>query len=196
MLRFKINKIEIAMHFSFFAVVALLGLIQETSYMLLALIACLLHESGHILLMCLFSVPPKKITFYGAGIKITPDNRKITSIIQDFFILIGGSATNITLFGIIYSTTKSSFNFSLFAVFNLIIGLFNLLPFKHFDGGKIIDLFLVTRKPEKSIAVRKIMRYISVILLVGLGLVLLLQGSTNISLYFTITFIIFSELIL
>ncbi len=196
MLRFKIKNIEIAMHFSFFAVVALLGLIQESSYMLLALIACMLHESGHILLMCLFSVPPKKITFYGAGIKITPDNRKITSTVQDFLILSSGSVTNIILFAVIYPITKSSFNFSLFAVFNLIIGLFNLIPFKHFDGGKIIDLFLVTKKPEKSIAIRKVIRYISVFLLVLFGIVLLIKKSSNISLYFTICFIIISELIL
>ncbi len=196
MLRFKIKNIEIAMHFSFFAVIALLGLIQESSYMLLALIACMLHESGHILLMCLFSVPPKKIDFYGAGIKITPDNSKITSTVQDFLILSGGSVTNIILFAVIYPMTKSSLNFSLFAVFNLIIGLFNLIPFKHFDGGKIIDLFLVTKKPEKSIAIRKIIRYISVSLFVLFGVVLLLKKSSNISLYFTICFIIISELFL
>lgn len=196
MLRFKLFKIETVMHFSFFAVIALLGLIQDNNYMLLALIACILHEFGHIFLMCLFGVAPKRITFYGAGIKITPNNKTITSNLQDFIILIGGSVTNLIILSILYPLSKDNFHVSLFAIFNLIIGVFNLIPFKHFDGGKIIELFLVSKVPEKSIKIRKIIRVISIILLLALAIWLVTQHSMNVSLYFSIGFIIFSELIL
>lgn len=196
MLRFKLKKIEIAMSFSFFAVIALLQLIQGTNYMLFALIACIIHELGHIFVMCLLSIAPQKITFYGAGIKITPDYKKITSVFQDFLILIAGSATNLILFGILYPLSQNSFQIALFATFNLVIGIFNLIPFKHFDGGKIIELFINSSRMKNPIGVRKVIRVISIIMLIVFGVIFGLSQGINVSLYFSIGYIIFSELLL
>ncbi len=196
MLKVKLFKTQIGFSFSFFAVIALIQLIQGTNYFLFALSACILHELGHIVMMCLFNVAPKQIIFYGAGIKITPDNSKITSVTFDFLILIAGVVTNFLLFLILYFCFQKNFNISLFAMFNLIIGVFNILPFKHFDGGKIIELILNSTATKHSYLIRKSIRIISIFLLIIFGIAFGYYQGINISLYFTILYIIISEIML
>ena len=122
MLKFKIGKIEIILCFSFFAVIALLELLKENNYLLLCLTACILHELGHIFAMCLFSIAPNKITFYGAGIKITPGYNKITAFSQDLIILMAGSVTNLIIFAFITLFRNHNFTNEVFAAINLSIG--------------------------------------------------------------------------
>ena len=54
---------------------------------------------------------------------------------MDIVILAGGSAFNLITGFIIILLTE---NISLFAAMNIIIGVFNLLPYRNFDGGEII----------------------------------------------------------
>ena len=55
---------------------------------------------------------------------------------------------------------------ALFATINLVIGIFNLIPFKHFDGGRIIDLILFSSSSHDTLKIRKAIRILSIILLV------------------------------
>lgn len=196
MFKVKIKNVYVAWCFSFFATITLMLLLERTNYALLCLIACIIHELGHILVMCWCGIPPKQIIFYGAGIKIIPNYEKIVSLKQDFFVLIAGSLTNIILFALLYGFFHSKFYFAIFAIINLIIGIFNLIPFKYFDGGRIIDLFLSVYAKDNIIIIRKIIRVISIVLLILLALILAIIKVGNISLYISIGYIIFSELIL
>lgn len=196
MVEFKFGKSTFSLSFSFFAIITLLLLTDGTNYTLLGLLACIFHELGHIFVMCLFNVSPKKIVFYGAGIKIVPDNTKITSFSSDFFILIAGSLTNFCLFVISYYIGKNNFEISLFSAINLIIGIFNLIPFKHFDGGRIIELFLNRFIGDKALLAQKIIRFICISILIIIATYFLLMHKGNFSLYATLGYIIFSELLL
>ncbi len=196
MLKFKIGKIEIILCFSFFAVIALLELLKENNYLLLCLTACILHELGHIFAMCLFSIAPNKITFYGAGIKITPGYNKITAFSQDLIILMAGSVTNLIIFAFITLFRNHNFTNEVFAAINLSIGIFNLIPFKHFDGGKIIDLFLSEYCLKMGRVIREITRWVSIILLVVFSIAFVFEQGGNVSLYISVTYIIISELFL
>lgn len=196
MLRFKLFGIKICFSFSFFALIALVSLIQGTNYFLFALSACLLHEIGHIIMMCLFGVAPKCITFYGGGIKITPDNKRISSFLQDFLILISGITVNFIIFAVLFILPQKSFSVSLFATFNLIIALFNLLPFKYFDGGRIIDLIISQKAPKHMVTVKKSIRIASVVMLVFFGVFYAVFKGMNISLYLTLIYVLISEILL
>jgi len=196
MFSFKIKNLLISFSFSFFAIIALLILIDGTNYAMLGLIACLIHELGHIFIMCLLNISPSRIIFYGSGIKIIYNYNNITTFKQDFFILIAGSMTNFIVFFSLYSFSNGNYRFALFATINLVIGIFNLIPFKHFDGGKIIDLFINSYCINNSLPIRRIIRFISILMLVGLGVLFFITQKGNISLYFSIGYIIFSELML
>lgn len=196
MLSFKFFKANISLSFSFFAIIAILILFDKSNYALLGLIACIVHELGHIAVMFLFSVSPKQIVFYGAGIKIVPDFKNNTTIFQDFLILIAGSTTNLIIFAVLYPLSADNFVMALFATINLVIGIFNLIPFKHFDGGRIIDLILFSSSSHDTLKIRKAIRILSIILLVILGVVFAIFQYGNISLFLTIGYIIFSELML
>lgn len=196
MLSFKLGKLRISMCFSFFAIITLLLLLDGTNYAMLGLIACIVHELGHIFVMCLCSISPKKIIFYGAGIKIVPNYDKITSVTQDFFVLIAGSLTNLIIFSVLYPLSQGDFQIALFATINLVIGIFNLIPFKYFDGGRIIDLFINVFCEKNALVLRKIIRIISIIILIIFGVVFGITQKGNLSLYLSIGYIIFSELML
>jgi len=196
MISFRLKKISISIAFSFFAVLTLLLLLDKTKYTMLGLIACILHEMGHIFVMCLCEISPNKIILYGAGIKIIPNYDRITSMRQDFFILIAGSLTNFIIFAVLYPISQNNFTLALFSVINLVIGIFNLIPFKHFDGGRIIDLVISNYAKKNSIAMKKAVRVIAILSLIMLGMGFALTQKGNISLYLSIGYIIFSELML
>ncbi|MDE6600118.1 MAG: M50 family metallopeptidase, partial [Oscillospiraceae bacterium] len=84
-----------AFDFSFFAAVTLLMLIEDNRYALLGLAACIWHELGHLAVMRFCGIPVKRLVFYGAGIKLTPDKLlDFTGFPKQFAVLIAGSAAN------------------------------------------------------------------------------------------------------
>lgn len=194
MFSFRLFNIKVEFCFSFFAVVCLVSFFDGTSYILLGLLCCLLHELGHITAMCIFNVPPKRVQFYGAGIKITI-NEKMVSFKKELIIQLAGCITNILIFGALYFLYHS-FTVKVFATMNLIIGIFNLLPFKYFDGGKIIDLFLDTYPTKNRYILRTAIRILAIAFLSIVGIIFYLSNEGNISLFITIIYIIVSELFL
>ena len=69
MIEFKVKSIKICFHFSFFAIIALLLLMENHRYALYGLYACIIHELGHLMMMQTLGVKTDKIVFYGAGIQ-------------------------------------------------------------------------------------------------------------------------------
>ena len=61
------GRLKVKFDFSFFAVVAFMIFIDTSGAAVLSLIACILHEGGHLLAMAVCGVNPERITFYGGG---------------------------------------------------------------------------------------------------------------------------------
>lgn len=143
MISFRIFGIKISVDFTFFAVFFLFMAFDTSGYGILGLYACLIHEIGHLICMVIVGTKLGGIIFYASGIKITASERYKLSHQKEFFVLIGGSAINIILFFICYfCSDKLTLKMPVFAIINLLIGLFNLLPVNMFDGGKITELVL------------------------------------------------------
>ena len=71
-MRMKHNgRLKVKFDFSFFAVVAFMIFIDTSGAAVLSLIACILHEGGHLLAMAVCGANPERITFYGGGIALS-----------------------------------------------------------------------------------------------------------------------------
>lgn len=182
------KNIIIEISFTFFAVIGILT-IWDTSWgfkVIIALFCCILHECGHILTMCRYGIAPEKIIFYGGGIKIVPCKDKMISQWQYVLVLISGCLVNI-LIAVVIRFITGEFNY--FAYANMFLGVFNLLPFKYFDGGRILAEIFNDGK------ICSIVKIIFIILFIIVLYKMIITGNTSISLIITFIYIILSEIL-
>ncbi|MCL1789157.1 MAG: site-2 protease family protein [Oscillospiraceae bacterium] len=132
--------IEIGVDFTFFAVITMFLTLDTTGFALMSLFVCAIHECGHLIAMLIGGHKPNSIFFKGGGIRLS------NSGADSVFILIAGSAVNLGLFFALYFTLpKTDIYPVMFAVLNLVIGVFNLLPVGCLDGKRILETFLPNR---------------------------------------------------
>ena len=135
------GRLKVKFDFSFFAVVAFMIFVDTSGAAVLSLIACILHEGGHLLAMAVCGAYPERITFYGGGIALTrtgmdclPDGKRI-------LILSAGCAVNLIVAST-YLFMPDNGTAAVFCAVNLIICLFNALPIGYFDGAGILEILL------------------------------------------------------
>ena len=136
----KIKGVYFGVSFSFFAVAALLFLCadSQTDKIFTALTCCFFHECGHLFFMLLFGSKPERVTLYGGGIKISPFSDRLTSQNREILILLAGCIFNFICAAVWYLFKGLDF----FCEVNILLGVFNLLPFKYFDGGRVLEMLL------------------------------------------------------
>lgn len=192
------KRFTVCLHFSFFATVSLLILLENNSYALLALYACIIHETGHIIAMILVKQQIEKLCFYGAGIKII--NRKTTeqkSFVEDAFVLSAGCLINITIYIIAVLFFGNNKDVLFFGVINLMIGLFNLLPVNAFDGGKLLVLlFYKAFSIDIACEMEKYLKKINILIVFTVIIAFALYGCTNFTLYITLLYLLFTSIFL
>ena len=140
MFRVDLGRVRLGVSFSFPAVIALVLLTggADVNELLTALLCCVLHECGHLFFMLIFRRRPEAVTLYGGGIKITPPRGRIGSLGRDIAVLAGGCLVNFLL-----AAAGSLLGAGgVFTAANLMLALFNLMPFEYFDGGRILALVL------------------------------------------------------
>ena len=166
MIELKLKKTAIRLDFSFFAVIALFLFVKNSLFGLAALAACAFHELSHLAVMAAFGISADKITFYGAGIRITSRGAENAPVYQRILVLSAGAAANFAAAAFFLISGND-----LAAVINLFTGAFNLLPFGELDGAAILKIFVIKNcRPEN---VDKITRRVRIISAVLAGVVLL-----------------------
>ena len=137
MFRVKICGVWLGVSFSFPAVLALVLLTGcDERRLLTALVCCVLHEFGHLFFMLVFRRRPEAVTLYGGGIRITPPAGRLDSFGRDAAVLMAGCGVNFLLAAVGAAAGYDS----CFVQTNLLLGVFNLLPFRYFDGGRMLEL--------------------------------------------------------
>ena len=136
MITVKLKSLTLKFCFGFFFILAV-SAVDPDSYAVLSLIFCILHELGHLVFMLLFKIRVSEIKLYGAGIKICANGVGELKRINQTLIYFGGCLMNLLLYLIFINIGLVDY-----ALINLIICIFNLLPITHFDGGKILELYL------------------------------------------------------
>ncbi len=167
-MRFKVKNTEINLSFTFFAVFIILLCIGELKICLYSLVASLIHEIVHIIFIGIFSGNITRISLSGFGANIVRGNDNLLSYYEEAVISFSAPVFNIIISLILFMLYK---NLTIFAGVNLIIGLFNLLPYYDFDGGRglmfLLKYFLSNDKAEKvldvfSVTVTIIFSFVSV----------------------------------
>lgn len=187
-MQFKIKNTEVKISFSFFALVLLFLTLDSDRNFLLILAFALLHELVHILFITLLSSAPKKVNFTLFGADILRDNS--SNINYNSEIIINASAPIFNL--IVWFLCFNNPELTEIAEINLVLGVFNLLPFYNFDGGNALNNLLL--KYLSVNVAEKLMTVVSVLVTVAfsfLTIVIFVEFKHNFSLMFISAYMIF-----
>ena len=190
MLEFSIRDHKIKLSFSFFAVLAVLFFIGDNFAVITALLCCFIHEFGHMIMMHRFSVPINEIMLYGGGIKLVSKTDRLYDKKSEIYVLLAGAGVNILCFFIFKGFLTQ------LAYTSLILGLFNLLPFKYFDGGRVLKLIFEDSVSVSMNSAYKVIRSVLVLVTICVVIMMIYKGITNISLIITLIYIVISEILL
>ncbi len=142
-MKFKIKNTSVSLSFTFFGVFLILLCIGELKICLFSLVASLLHETIHIILIVISGGNVSKITLTAFGANIVRGERTLPDF-KEAIISLSAPLFNLIL-ALIFSNKMPYF-----ATVNLVMGLFNLLPYYDFDGGRglgyILKYFISTKK--------------------------------------------------
>ena len=135
MVELKLKRTLLRLDFSFFAVIALYLMLDESGFGLAALAACAMHETAHFIAMTVFGVRIEQLTLYGAGIRITSSEIEYVKPFHKSIILSAGCITNFAAAFAFWMIGE----YSASAV-NLFTGIFNLLPIGELDGARLLKM--------------------------------------------------------
>ncbi len=189
-------KIKIRFDFTFFAVVALLVVIDTGGTAMLSLIACVLHEGGHLLAMALCGVVPEKITFYGGGIAVARRMDNVSAP-RRLIILSAGCAVNAVL-AMSGALMPQNSTMQVFSAVNLLICCFNALPIGYFDGAEILHIILESIfQPRTADIIKKTIGIIMCALIVAALFIycVIYEQDVSVSLGFVVLYLILAQFI-
>lgn len=143
-MNFKAFGINFKISFVFTVFLAVFIATDKTGNIIPFLLATFFHELGHLICMHLLKAIPSEIILELGTIRIVEEN--ITTKNETLLILLSGPLINLILF-LIFINFNS---LKLFAIINLSLFLFNLLPIEGLDGGSILKLAISLKYKEKT----------------------------------------------
>ena len=185
MLSLRICNIRLEIRFGFFAVPALILTLGGGAHLLPAILACAVHEAGHLLAAKLCGARIDSVRFGALGIRIE-GNLQGLSYLRQAAVSLAGPLTNLLCFLLCLPLP------SVFCTMQLCLFLFHILPAVPLDGGTALYCALCS-----VLAVKTAARWstgISVVLafLLGiLGFSVLLRSKGNFTLLAVAVYILF-----
>lgn len=183
-MRFKFFGTQIYISFLFCAVLCLMLVIDRTGLIIPTLFAVFIHESGHLLAMWAADCQPRAIRLIPTSVQIVRGFS--TKKHGEAAIAFCGPAANLVFFGALLANFfifKSEQSLT-FALLNLVIAIFNLLPVSGLDGGTLLTLFL-SRFTDiyKAEGIVRIITGVFAFVAFLLGVYLWVSGTVNISVF-------------
>ncbi len=146
---------KIKINFSFLLFNALVFIFRESSLIMGFYGACILHEAGHIAAVYLTGGCVRTIEFSWTGIKMTASASK--TIKSAILVQLCGPLANIAAFLMLIAGGRNGY----FAVFCLVEGVINLLPYKFLDGGAILEILADSSEKQGEFRVlNKVLRVV------------------------------------
>lgn len=157
-------------------------------------VAVTLHEAGHIVPMCIFGYKPEKIKINTFEISIYDKKRMEKSFFQNIIIIISGPFANFICFILSYLLYLfCSKSFMPFALANISVCLFNVMPVMSLDGGQLLYLLLAKKLGDNyAEKIVNIITFIFIFPLAALGFLLLFNSKYNFSLLFVCLYLVLS----
>lgn len=142
-MKFRVLKTELTISYLIICTASICIIAGIFDSFLYCLFAIIIHETGHIILMCIFGYAPEKIKISLFEISISDRKRQERSFIQNFLIIFFGPFANFICFILFYLLYLIGNDYFLyFAAANFSVGLFNILPVMSLDGGQLLYLIL------------------------------------------------------
>lgn len=116
----------------FLLVVALANFLDGQGLVPLALLACLCHELGHYIAICLLGGRVRRVRLTAVGAVMSLERGM--SYLGELLAALAGPGANLLLAALLCRWEVMA----LFAGMNLMLGLFNLLPVGRLDGGRAV----------------------------------------------------------
>ena len=195
-MRFKFLVTEIYISFLFMAIITLMLAFDKTGLILPTLFAVSLHETGHLFMMWVKGMAPKRIKLIPSSVQIT--NSFSRCYRNDIIIALAGPAVNFLFFAVLYYNYLCFKNEGTlyFALLNLLIGGYNLLPIKGLDGGTVLYTVLCNfADVNKAELVLKLISFFAGVTAILAAVTLHLRGKLNPSLYIMGIYILVTSLI-
>lgn len=135
---------------SFAAVVTLMLILDESGLCALALLCCIIHETGHIICLLFMGEHPKliELSFYGIKLERTPMPEN--GMIDELAVYASGPAANFILSALLFVIGNAAQGMRTAAVISLCVGIFNLIPCRPLDGGNILFFVLCRYMNEEK----------------------------------------------
>ncbi len=151
---------------------------NDGNFILLCLLASLLHEAGHALAMLIVHDHPRRVTMGIFGICIERDVGYYLGYRKAAFVSLAGPLVNVFCFTVFWRLRQPTA-----AVIHAGLALFNLLPITSLDGGEALYALLCFSMSEER--ARRILRTVSLLAIFPIAVVgfyLLLSESRNFTL--------------
>lgn len=184
MLDFSIGGCRVRIHFLFLAALGVVLFTDLRQMALSGMLAALIHEGGHLLVMVLCRIPPAVVAVRPFGVLILEKSGSRRTYWKDGLVALGGPLANgitaVLLFLLQGGTRWAS---SPLLMANLALGVFNILPVESLDGGRALSALLSGHcSPSRT---ERVLITSSLLVLIPLAIVgfwLLLQSKFNFSL--------------
>ncbi len=187
-MKFSLFGTKISVSFLFLSLITFIMFIDKSGYIIPMSIAVILHEIAHLVCMSILGCQPKEIRLIPGGIEIT--RTFYLKKQKEILISASGPFINILLFLLFLNLHLE------FALINLCIGVFNLLPLTTLDGGEIFKIILSYKIGEdKAKNILGILNLFLGISGVFFGVLLFLNKTPNISLILFSLYLILSVII-
>lgn len=190
MLELNLSGYRIYISFSFFAILAFVFCMENYLFTVSTLIACILHELGHLAVLRMYGIKSSAILLYSGGMKIKYERTSVLSVKQDIIVLLAGITVNFIIASISFVIDEN-----IFCVSNLMICVYNLLPFKYFDGGQIISKLKENTFSSRKWILINFLRFCFSVFTIILCFLLYFRNYANLSLFITLIYISISEFI-
>ena len=193
-MKFRVLKTEITISYLIICTASICIIAGIFDSFLYCLFAIIIHETGHIILMCIFGYAPEKIKISLFEISISDRKRQERSFIQNFLIIFFGPFANFIFFILFYLLYLIGNDYFLyFAAANFSVGLFNILPVMSLDGGQLLYLILSRFFSDTgSQRIVNVITFIIIFPLASLGFILLFNSKYNFSLLIVCIYLVFS----
>lgn len=155
------------------------------------IISSIMHELGHLIIMRLQN---KQIYSIHIGLfNIDIKHTDYFNLNDEIVLLLSGSGMNflISLLTYLINMNIKSYNLYIFALQNIIIGIFNLLPIANLDGGQIF--YMILNKKFSLRTAKIISNVVSLAMLIPifiLSFTILFNSAYNFSLLFVFLYLI------
>lgn len=183
-MKFRLFGIDFEITFLFVALIAFVIAVNSPFNVIITILSSLLHETGHLIMMCSLNNYPQCVRFEITGMNIKRQPSVKISTKNEIFIALGGPFINAVVFFVscVLLCFFQSEKILTIACVNLILMTFNLLPVKKLDGGMAL-YFLLSKKYDNHICskVLKTTSTIFIILIYIWGIYVFVSTNYNIS---------------